>query len=320
MVSSDGNEEGTLSLETLTRRAVVRAAGGAATLGIGAGSVSAAGGGGPTVEQVGIAGVKNVVDPVFGFAAMGPNPCRDGDGDCLQAFPQPIRPATAVDLHIGIPGLVFGVVESGGLSSETTATLNQAVADGSLEGDTLPQTSVNIGDDEVPIPAIGQALLETEGFHFDPAGLSVEPGDIVLFNAETPDHGVAVYHERHGRQNRVPDGVGPMTAPMIPAGGFWLAQFEKPGVYDLYCPPHQLFGMVMRIVVWDGSGDVPDHSVENTGRPPTGENLLSEVLAGLDPNVPSSAEALATDVLTPANIADAGEVSWHEVVEAHRTA
>jgi plastocyanin len=311
-----GDDSGdALTLDDLTRRSVLRATGGAAALSLEATGVA----GGERVEQVGTAGVKNFVDPVFGMAALGPNPCRDGDGDCLQAFPQQIRPAAEVDMHIGIPGVLFGVASAGGLSEETTAAVNAAVADGSLEGDSLPSGSVQVGGDEVSVAAITGALLDTVGFHYDPAGLRVEPGDLVLFNAETPDHGVAAYHEGHGRQNRVPDGVGPMTSPMIPVGGFWIAQFEEAGVYDLYCPPHQVFGMVMRVVVWDGSGDVPELSVENTGRPPGHENFLPEILAGLDPNLPSSAEALATDALAPENIAAEGTVSWDAVVDEHRT-
>lgn len=307
------------TIDDLTRRTVLQATGGAAVLSLGAGTASAGADDDAVTEQVGTAGIKNFVDPVFGLAAMGPNPCRGGGDDCFDAFPAQIRPAAKVDMHIGIPGLVFGAAESGVLSDATTAAINEAAADGSLTGDDIPEGTVDVGGSAVPIRAIAQALTNAVGFHYDPAGLVVEPGDLVLFNAETPDHSVSAYHELHGRQNRVPEGVGPMTSPMVPVGGFWIAHFETEGVYDLYCPPHQLFGMVMRVVVWDGSGDVPDLSVENTGRPPGRENLLPHVLAGLDPNLPSSAEALESDALAPANIAAENEVGWHEVVEEHRT-
>lgn len=311
------DDERELELEPLTRRAVLRATGGAAALGVGTGAASAAGGDGPTTGQVGTAGVKNFVDPVFGFAAMGPNPCRTND-DCLAAFPQPIRPAAKVEMKVGIPGLVFGVAESGALSGETLASINEAAADGSLDGDTLPQTSVDVGGDEVPIPAVAQAVVETVGFYFEPAGIRAEPGDVLLFNASSPDHGVAAFHQGHGRQNRVPDGVGPISSPLVPVGGFWLAQFDEQGVYDLYCPPHGPFGMVIRVVVWDGDGAVPELEVGPPGRPPQAENALPGILGGLDPNVPSSAEALGSDALSPSNVVAEGTVSWAEVVEEHR--
>ncbi len=318
-MTSDGEKhDSALSIDDLTRRRVLRATGGGMALSLGAGTVAGRTDD-ATAEQVGVPGVKNFVDPVFGFAAMGPNPCASDDDGCLERFPEQIRPSALVGMRIDIPGLLFGVAESGILSDQTTATINQAVADGSLSGDRLPGGTVTVGGDQVPIRAIAGALVDTVGFHFDPAGLLVSPGDLVLFNAESPDHGVAAFHEKHGRQNRVPDGVGPISSPLIPVGGFWIARFETEGVYDLYCPPHGVFGMVVRIVVWDGDGEVPDLSVENTGRPPEEENLLSVILAGLDPNVPSSSEALESEALSPKHIASQGEVSWHEVVEEHRT-
>lgn len=88
-------------------------------------------------------------------------------------------------------------------------------------------------------------------------------GEVALFGAESPDHAVAAYHERHGRQNRLPDGVGPVSSPLVTVPEYWLYRFETQGVYDLYCPTHDPFGMVCRIVVTDG--DVPDPSVENVG-------------------------------------------------------
>lgn len=73
-------------------------------------------------------------------------------------------------------------------------------------------------------------VAETHGFHFAPAGLHVQPGDVILFSGETPDHAVAASHERHGRQHTVPDGVGPKTSPLIPVGGYWLIKLTEPGV------------------------------------------------------------------------------------------
>jgi plastocyanin len=314
-MDNTGSEGGELGMDDFTRRTVLRATGGAAALSLGGTGVA----GGERVEQVGTAGVKNFVDPVFGMAALGPNPCRDGDGDCLQAFPQQIRPAAKIEMEIGIPGLLFGVAEGDVLSEETTAAINRAVADGSIAGDTLPDGSVNVGGDSVPIAAIAEALVDTRGFHFDPAGLLVEPGDVVLFNAASPDHAVAAFHEGHGRQNRVPDGVGPISSPLVPIGGFWLAHFDTEGVYHLYCPPHGPFGMGLVVVVWDGNGPVPELDVGPPGRPPEEENALPSILGGLDPNIPSTAEVLESEALSPENVAAEGSVSWDEVVEEHRT-
>jgi plastocyanin len=223
-------------------------------------------------------------------------------------------------MHTDLPEAALAVAGAGGLSAETTAAVNEAVADGSLADDEVPDGGPTVDGERIPVAAVAQSLVDAVGFHFDPAGLRIEPGDIVLFNAVAPDHGVAVYHEGHGRQNRVPDGVGPMASPLVPVGGYWLARFETEGVYDIYCPPHQVFGMVGRLVVWDGSGDVPTPDIENTGRPPQPENAIASILGGLDPNLPSSAEALTSDALDPRHIVDEGAVHWDAVVEEHRTA
>jgi plastocyanin len=89
-------------------------------------------------------------------------------------------------------------------------------------------------------------------FHFAPSGLHVERGDVVQFTATDPDHTVTAYHPGFGFQRRVPEEVPPFSSPVLNAGGAWLYEFEETGVYDMYCGPHHVLGMVMRIV----SGDV----------------------------------------------------------------
>jgi plastocyanin len=264
------------------------------------------------------------LDPLFGKPSAGPNPCGgDAGTDCFEDISP--TPDYEVELHIDLPGLLFAVVEQELLSVETLNSINEDVADGEVTPGNLhnPETelSVHLPDGNttgVTVEGVARLLAGTVGFHFEPAGLHVEPGSVVLFSAETPDHGVAPYHARHGRQNRVPDGVGPFASPLIPVGGYWLFCFSTPGVYDCYCPPHDPFGMVFRVVVSDGEG-VPDPNVENTGRPPPGANELPSVLGGLDPNVPSSLAALNSEALAPATIVEDGAVSWETVVASHRS-
>ena len=294
----------------LARRAVLRATGGVAALSLAAGTAAASNhGDGDTGSDRGPDGsTPGDIDPIFGRPSAGPLP--EGLADHV------------VDMEIGIPGLLFGVTAAGGLSEETTAAVNEAVADGSLTGDDLTEDGPEVGGERVSVPVIAEALTNTLGFHFHPAGLAVEPGDVVAFTAPSPDHAVASFHERHGRQNRVPgapgSGTGLISAPLVPVGGHWLYRFTRPGVYDLYCPPHELFGMVMRVVVVAGR-DVPELSVDGEGRPPEDVNEMKFVLGGLDPNLPSAAEAFATDALDPENVVDEGTVDWEAVVEEHRT-
>ncbi|WP_411963854.1 plastocyanin/azurin family copper-binding protein [Haloferax sp. YSMS24] len=280
------------------------------------------------------------LDPIFGYASAELNPCAgDSSEECFEAFDESVRPSHEVELHIDLPEELFAFFAPGILTQAEVDEINAAVADGVVEPEELsnPDSEVTVtlpagegtaepSDGEqtdgeqtltLTILEIAELLAETTAFHYEPTGISVEPGDVVLYSAETPDHGLAAYHERHGRQNRVPEGVGPISAPLVPVGGYWLYKFETPGVYDFYCPPHQIFGMVSRVVVTDG--DVPELSIEETGRPPEEMNVFPLFLQGLDPNLPSSAAVFDTDALTPENIVDEGSVSWETVVEEYRS-
>lgn len=180
------------------------------------------------------------------------------------------------------------------------------------------------------------------GFHFDPVGLHVQPGDVVMFEMHSPDHTVTAYHPGFGRQRRVPAGVGPFSSPVLPfmpAGqpddeddddvmtfeyqGYWLYQFVAPGIYDYLCAPHEILGMVGRIIVHAEGQPVPEESFPEAGRPPEPVNLLNneDLLAevGLPPwplTMPSAAEVLDDDMLDVLAIVDAGEVGWHDLVDA----
>src|SRR5690554_6136534 len=100
-------------------------------------------------------------------------------------------------------------------------------------------------------PVEGRPIPE---FYFEPVGLYVEPGDTVNFIAQSPHHTVTAYHPLQGKPQRVPDGVEPFSSPMIPIGGTWSYTFDIPGVYDVWCGPHESYGMAMRIVVGEASG------------------------------------------------------------------
>ncbi len=100
-------------------------------------------------------------------------------------------------------------------------------------------------------PAQGRSIPE---FFFQPTGLFVEPGDTVHFIADTPHHTATAYHEQHVKLQRVPEGVEPFSSPVIPIGQSWNYTFTKVGVYDIWCGPHEQYGMAMRIVVGDATG------------------------------------------------------------------
>jgi plastocyanin len=336
MTGSDDSGAEELDTYRLARRAVLKATGGVAALSLGAGTAAAANhgnahsgnGNGPSGNDNGPGtgdgnANPNYIDPVFGKASAEPKP---------DSFRPPVRPDHEVDMLFTVENLLFAAASAAEteLDESQVVAVNSAAADGTVtkqEAGNLNETitiETPDGSKEVPLSAVAGALTETLGFNFEPAGLMVEPGDVVAFDAVSPDHLVASYHERHGRQNRVPgdpgSGTGLISSPLIPVGGYWLYQFEEPGVYDLNCTVHELFGMVMRVVVTDDPNDVPELDVdEGSGRPPEDVNEISLVFDGLDPNLPSSAEALDTEALSPENIVAEGEVSWEAVVEEHRT-
>lgn len=170
-------------------------------------------------------------------------------------------------------------------------------------------------------------------FHFEPSGLAVDPGDIVQFTFTAPDHTITAYHPAHGFQRRVPEGVPPFSSPVINAGGAWLYRFDTEGLYDLYCAPHHILGMAMRIVVGDLE-EVPNYedTFEGSEGPPpllapfSKEALEEEVnvlTAFVDADCQdcewvwlSPQEVLDTPALDPGSIqSEDGMVSFNEVLE-----
>lgn len=139
-------------------------------------------------------------------------------------------------------------------------------------------------------------------FYFDPTGLLVEPGDVVEFFFATPDHAVTAFHPGLGRTARVPDGVPALSSPMLTAGTYWLYRFDTPGVYDLYCPPHEQFGMAMRVVVGEATG--PGAKPVSMQPPKHGEPR---------PPMATAATVLNDDALAPEAIVENGQVAWGDL-------
>jgi plastocyanin len=139
-------------------------------------------------------------------------------------------------------------------------------------------------------------------FYFEPVGLLIQPGDSVRFVAATPHHTATAYHEQHVKSHRVPDGVEPFSSPVVPIGEDWTYTFSIPGTYDLWCGPHEPYGMVMRIVVGEPGGPA-EEPVTNFG--PDG----ALATAGLVLNDP----ALASQ-----QIVEHGSVSWYDLDDASK--
>jgi len=188
--------------------------------------------------------------------------------------------------------------------------------------DSIDPTSFPKKPDHEVLSMIHLPPEETCGpFHFDPVGLHVEPGEVVHWVAETDwslengnptgyiagDHTITAYSPVVSRQQRIPEGATPFSSPMIGVDVSWYYEFETPGVYDMYCGPHEDLGMVMRIVV----GDVTDTSNFGDGydpnSPPGPDNppLFDQVKPlGAAPDVLAN--------LDPQTILDDGKIEWDE--------
>jgi plastocyanin len=154
---------------------------------------------------------------------------------------------------------------------------------------------------EVRMPILEPSLRPGEpepnlDFLFEPMGFRVAPGDVVSFLFSTPEHTVTAYHPAQGRQRRIPEGLPPFSSPVLSAGRRWLYRFDEPGVYDLFCAPHEAFGMVVRVVVAE-EGTVPSTDFSKTGRPPAG-------FAGV---------VLDDPALAPEHIVENGPIAWQDL-------
>lgn len=137
-------------------------------------------------------------------------------------------------------------------------------------------------------------------FYFEPVGLLVQPGDTVTFVAASPHHTATAYHGQHVKSHRVPEGVEPFSSPVVPVGQTWSYTFTIPGTYDVWCGPHEAYGMAMRIVVGEPGG-------------PAEGPVTDFSPAGV---MGASAAVLDAPELASSRIVELGSVPWADVLAA----
>lgn len=91
---------------------------------------------------------------------------------------------------------------------------------------------------------------------FDPIGLWVAPGATVRWELEANVHTTTAYHPRNGHHSlRIPDGAEPWDSGyLVNPGDRFELTLAVDGVYDYFCVPHEMAGMVGRIIVGQPSG------------------------------------------------------------------
>jgi plastocyanin len=91
---------------------------------------------------------------------------------------------------------------------------------------------------------------------FDPIGLLIEPGQTVRWVNQANVHTSTAYHpDNDGHALRIPERARPWDSGyLVEPGDRFEVTLSIEGVYDYFCAPHELAGMVGRIVVGRPAG------------------------------------------------------------------
>jgi plastocyanin len=96
---------------------------------------------------------------------------------------------------------------------------------------------------------------------FDPIGLLIEPGQTVRWVNQANVHTSTAYHPANdGHALRIPEAAEPWDSGyLVEPGDRFEITLTVPGVYDYFCAPHEMAGMVGRIIVGrpGGPGTLP---------------------------------------------------------------
>jgi plastocyanin len=129
-----------------------------------------------------------------------------------------------------------------------------ATGGGLLAGLFLPPLAFGLGAEEtVDI----HMMSDPEGAHvgFDPIGVLIKPGQRVRWICEANVHTTSAYHPSNDNHSlRIPDGARPWASDFLLPQQSFEVRLTVEGVYDYYCAPHEMAGMVGRIIVGKPGG------------------------------------------------------------------
>lgn len=109
---------------------------------------------------------------------------------------------------------------------------------------------------------------------FTPRGLLIRPGQTIRWiNRDRGNsHTATAYHpDNNDRSRRIPEGAASFDSDYLLPGESFETTLKKTGVYDYYCLPHEMAGMVGRIIVAEpdqtefadyGRGDLPTAALD----------------------------------------------------------
>jgi len=137
-------------------------------------------------------------------------------------------------------------------SSSSTVTRRQALRAGGLVLAGFATGLVGIPAQARPVSEIRMRSLEDGGrVGFDPIGLYVRPGTTIRWIIESDVHTTTAYHPANDAHPlRIPRRATPWDSGyLVNPGDAFEVTLAIEGVYDYFCTPHELAGMVGRIVV-----------------------------------------------------------------------
>ncbi len=124
-----------------------------------------------------------------------------------------------------------------------------------LAGSLLPRSAASA--DVVEISMRGNA--DGSKVWFDPIGVLVQPGQTIRWTNRDPGnaHTATAYHPKNFEHpRRIPEGAEPWNSDYLLPNESFSVTLTVEGVYDYFCVPHEMAGMVGRIIVGrpDGAG------------------------------------------------------------------
>jgi plastocyanin len=95
---------------------------------------------------------------------------------------------------------------------------------------------------------------------FDPIGVLVRSGQTIRWICSSNVHTATAYHPANYQHSlRIPEKATPWDSKYLLPGQTFEVTLDVEGVYDYFCLPHEMAGMVGRIIVGkpDGPGTLP---------------------------------------------------------------
>lgn len=90
---------------------------------------------------------------------------------------------------------------------------------------------------------------------FDPVGVLLQPGQIVRWICDANVHTATAYSPKNDDHSlRIPQQAQPWDSGFLLPGQHFDVTLTVEGVYDYYCMPHEMAGMVGRLIVGHPAG------------------------------------------------------------------